>query len=161
MADIIDEVVTEVEAVVEETFKPKPGGLVDTHRKNKARRDEAQREKENADERVEEPSYKAIKTTNLAPESISTVTYNVAQGARQLILPLNKYRHRATIQIQTTSGFGLICKDESSAVGGIGYILGNFQPLILETRGQVWFQNQFGGTCIICVISEFYAPESM
>lgn len=155
MSDIIKEAAEEIE----EIFTPKPGGMIDRHRQERAKKEAAAEEAINESERIEAPSYKAVKTINQSPESMSAQGYNVPQGGRQLLLPDNPYRHRAIIQIQTNTGSGYICKDEGSCVSLNGYLLGNFQPLIIETRGQVWFQNNFGGMCLVYVLAEFYAPE--
>jgi hypothetical protein len=155
MTDIVEEVIHEVEA----EFKPKPGGLVDTFRKDKARREEANRERENADERVEENSYRAIKTTQISPDGFSVNVVNIPAGGNAMLLPNSPYRYRAVVAVITAAQTIIIAKDAGAALQGVGFplIQGN-NPLPLFGRGQLWASAV--NATQVAVISELYAPEA-
>lgn len=142
---------------IEELFQPKPGGLVDTHRKRVAR--EAERAQEiNTDEGIEQPSYKAIKVAPQSPEIFSAITYNIGAGANIPILPASPYRYRATIMNITAASVAIIAKDSGAAISGVGFNLPPNIPIVLFTRAQVV---AFSPTAIqVSVIAEIYAPES-
>jgi hypothetical protein len=97
------EAVEAVEEAVNEAFPPRPGGLVDRFRQ-KAAAEEARRDAEkNTAERIEQPSYKAVKVAQQQPEIFGAITYTIAGGGTGLVLPLSLYRYRATIALATAS----------------------------------------------------------
>jgi hypothetical protein len=151
MTDIVEEIIDEVE----EVFKPRPGGMVDRHRQEKARREAALKQDEQADERIEETSYRAIKTTQISPEITSTPSYNLAAGATQMILPLSEYRYRAVISASVSV---LLCKDNGSALSGIGFPIPANTPFPVYSRAQLWAA-AIGGAVTVSVFAEIYAPE--
>jgi hypothetical protein len=141
-------------------FEPKPGGIVDTWRKNEERKAVAAEEAENTAEKVEESSYKAVKVTELSPEIVSAITYNIPAGQYAMVLPASPYRYRATIQVITNaSGYGILCKDQSAALSAQGYIIYNNQPTVVHTRAQLWCYNDTTETMQVSVLAEIYAPE--
>jgi hypothetical protein len=150
MPDIIEE----IEEEVSEIFVPKPGGLVDRHRKEKARREAAQKEREQADERVEETSYKAIKTTQLSPEVVACVTITIPAGGTSMVLPNSPYRYRATLIASATVVLG---KDAGQALGQAGFTLPANVPFPVFTRSQLWAYSTAAAT--VSVLAELYAPE--
>src|ERR1700684_2725708 len=115
-----EDVVEDAVEIVEEIFLPKPGGMVSRHQAEKARREAAAEESKNVSHRVEEPSYKAVKTATVKPESFVTNMVTIAPGAFAQILPLSPYRYRATIIVATPAGTAVLAKDSSAALGGIG-----------------------------------------
>ena len=94
-----EDIASEVIDKAEEFFSPKPGGIVDRHRKEVARRKEAERERENADEPVEQLAYRSIKVTQLSPEIISPAVFSIPAGQYALILPSSPYRYRALVSV--------------------------------------------------------------
>ena len=155
MTDIIDEIVQDVE----ELFPPKPGGLVDRHRKRKAAEAAEAAEREHEAEPVEQPAYRAVKVAPESPESVSAITYTIAAGGSAMILPNSPYRYRATVLVVTSAATAVLAKDQGQAIGGAGFILPASLPLPLYTRAQVWAYNNTGSSLQLSVISEIYAPE--
>lgn len=150
----LEDVIEEVEHI----FEPKPGGMIDRHRQDKARKEAAQKEREQAEERVEEPSYKAIKTTQISPESFGINIVNVPAGGNVPILPYNPYRYRAVITVLTAASSVILSKDAGSALSGIGFPLTTANgPLPLYGRGQIIGSSPLA--IQVAVISELYAPE--
>lgn len=164
MADEIIEALEEVEA---ELFPPKPGGLVDRHRKRKA----LEAEKLNADEPVEERAYRAVKVAPESPESVAAMTYYVPAGGVVQVLPLSMYRHRATL-LSATAGASLSAvRDQGAGLGAVnaavdgtqgaapGFYLPPSVPVVTFARGQLWVANLGSTAAYVSVLSEFYAPE--
>lgn len=155
--NLVEEVVTEVE----ELFKPRPGGLVDTWRKKEAARREAERERENADEPVTERAQKSVKVTQLSPEIFSAITYTIAPGGYAPILPMSMNRYRSVTTVITPSGIVILAKDQGAAISAIGFTLPyGIPPLELRTRAQVYAFNPTGTTVQVSVIAELYATEN-
>lgn len=156
--NFIGEIVGDVEDLLGvDDFQPKPGGIVDRHRKEKARREEAQREKENADEPVEEAAFKSVKTMQLAPDTFSVNIITIPAGGTAQILPLSKYRYRATITVITAASTVFLAKDQGAALNGVGFPLATGLNLTLTGRGQLWGSSV--ATIQVAVIAELYAPE--
>jgi hypothetical protein len=151
MSDIVEEIVKEVE----HEFTPKPGGMVDTFRKDRARREEAQREKENVDEKVEEQSYKAVKTTQLSPDVTSINVVNIPAGGNAMILPNSPYRYRAIVTASVTIS---LSKDQGQALGGIGFPIPANTPFPVFSRAQLYAFTT--GAAIVSVYAEIYSPEA-
>src|SRR5215469_5611808 len=101
--DIIATIAADAEEIVH--FPAKPGGLVDRHRQEKARREAAEKQREQEAELEQEPSYKAVKVIILSPEVVSGNTFNFAVGASPgMILPNMEYRYAATIMLMPIAG---------------------------------------------------------
>jgi hypothetical protein len=148
-----------VEEEIEEVFPPKPGGLVDRHRQKMATRHAEEQEALNTAERVEAPSYKAVKVAPDSPEVFAANTVNVPSGGNQMILPASPYRSRATI---VTSSPILIGKDASQVTGGNGFPLAANTMLVVSARGQLWAYGGSAtvpGAATVNVLAEIYAPE--
>jgi len=140
---------------VEDIFQPKPGGLIDRHRQEKARREAAQKEAENAAERVEENASFAVKVTHISPEITITNTVNIAAGASAQILPLSKYRYRATVIASATV---TLAENAGKALGGQGFTLAANTPFIIFSRAQLYAAA--AGAATVSVLAEVYAPET-
>lgn len=141
-------------------FPPKPGGLIDRTRQERARRAQMLHEKENIDQRVEGASYKAVKTANQTPETFTAVTYTILPGGSAPVLPLNPYRNRSVIMVITAGGAVVLSKDNGNAISGAGFALPAGMQLVLTTRAQVYALNTSGSATVqVSVLSEIYAPE--
>lgn len=99
MAETIGQELEHVVEEVEQAFTPKPGGMIERHRQEKARREAANQERENEAERVEERSYKAVKTALLSPELGIPSAVTIPAGGNAIILPISPYRFRATLNV--------------------------------------------------------------
>lgn len=152
------EFVEAIEHDVEEMFKPKPGGMIDRHRQEQARKEAAKNEREQSKERVEEPAYKAIKTTPVSPEGFSVSLVNVPAGGQAIILPYNPYRYRAVVTVVTAASTVILAKDAGAALSGVGFPLTTANgPMPLYGRGQMIGSSV--AAIQVAVISEYYAPE--
>ena len=111
MTDIISEAEAVVEGLfrdAEELFPPKPGGLVDQHRKRKAAEAAAAEQAEQERVPVEQPSYRAVVSV-LAPTSVTSlyamnqVNYPIAGGQQiaSVTVPAT-----GTYQVQTSLRIG-------------------------------------------------------
>lgn len=164
------------EELVEETFPPKPGGLVDRHRKRIADEKARQAEQENLDERVEEKSYRAVKVAIEQPESLAAQSFVIPAGGFTQILPGYSYRKRAVVTMAwsgagspTGSPVAILTKDQGGLVSmppitsGLppigGFYLYTGLLLVIESRAQMWAGNPGGFPIVVSVYSEFYAPE--
>lgn len=154
----LEEIVEEVETVVEHVFEPRPGGMVDTWHKEKARREAAQREAENAAEKVQEGAAYAVKVTQLQPEVTTVNIVTVPAGATAMLLPASPFRYRASISVVTTGKTALLSRDNGQALGGVGFpvVQGN-PPFIVNSRAQLWAFNSDVNAIQVAVLSESYA----
>jgi hypothetical protein len=148
--------------IVEEIFLPRPGGMIERHRREQERKDEQRRERENAAENVEERSYKSVKVTVLSPEVSAINVVTIQPGASAMILPNSPYRYSA--QIQAVKGIGAgnitIAKDSSQALGGVGFPLVAGQLFTVHSRGQLYaFNPDQVNTVSVAVFVEIYGPE--
>lgn len=155
-----DNIVKEVEELEHRVFSPKPGGIVDTWEKEQARKKAADAERLNADEPVEESTYKAVKVTPLSPEIIRAQTINLQAGDTGQVLPLSAYRSRAIISVVTVGGSVILAQDKGAAISGNGFLLPyGIAPLEIKARAQLWAFNSSGAVVQVSVLSEIYAPE--
>lgn len=162
--------------VFDEMFPPKPGGLVDRHRRRKAQEKAAEQQAQQEAEAIEERSYKAVKVAVEQPESLATQTVLIAPGASAQILPAYMYRKRALVSVWPTSTgqtpVAMLAKDQGGVVNvgsalanatvtqpGNQFFLANGQILSLESRAQLWAGNPTANPIAISVYSEFYGPE--
>lgn len=152
--------VEEIIEDVEDIFDPKPGGIIDRYHQEKARREAAQREAENAAEKIEENASFAVKVTPISPEVMIPNAVTIPSGGSVQILPLNKYRYRASISVDTAASKIVLCKDSGSALGGVGFTLASGIIMSLTSRAQLYAFNPGGADVTISVLSEIYAPET-
>ena len=144
---------------VEDLFPHKPGGMIDRHRQHEAQREQARKAAENAAEPVAETAFKAVKVTELSPDILVPVTYTIPPNGRAAILPKSEYRYRAVILVITPGGVILLAKNESAALGGIGFTLTAGIPLPVHTRALMTAVNTTGAPVQVSVVQELYAPE--
>lgn len=147
----VEEIVEEVEHI----FLPKPGGMIETWHKEKARREAAQREAENAAETVAESAAYTVKVAQLMPEITNTNVVNLANGAQGQVLPYARNRYRATI-ISTVAV--VLSRDQSQALGGVGWPLPANTPIVINSRAQLW-ASAVSGAAVISILSESYAEN--
>jgi hypothetical protein len=155
----VEETISDVIEDVEDIFSPKPGGMVDGHRKERARREAAEREAENAAEPIEEASYKAVKVAIIKPNVTATNSFTIAAGGNAQILPLSPYRYRAGVTVVTAASSVLLSENLTKAVGGIGYPLATGVEKVVESRGQLYAYNPGGAAITVAVMVELYQPE--
>jgi hypothetical protein len=149
--------------IFEEIFPPKPGGLIDRHRKRRDAEQARAEEQRNAQEKIEEPAYRAVKVAPESPENFSTPVYTIPAGGVAMVLPLSMHRYRATIIATGAAGAGpvILAKDQSSALGGIGYPIPLNTPMVVFARAQLWASNAAGtAPATVSALAESYAPES-
>lgn len=147
-----------IETIVEEVehvFSPRPGGMIENWHKEKARREAAEREAENAAEKIAEGAAYAVKVAQLMPEITATNVVNIGNGAQGQVLPYSRNRFRATIIASVSV---LLCKDQSQALGGVGFPLPANTLYVINSRAQLW-ASATGGAAVVSVISEMYAEE--
>ena len=149
--NIAEEIIEDIEDV----FHPKPGGIIERHRQEKARREAAQHEAENAAERVEENASFAVKVAQVTPEVIITNAFNIPANGSAQILPLSKYRYRATIISTVTV---TLAENAGKALAGQGFPVPANVPVVILSRAQL-YAVATGGAAVVSVISEIYAPE--
>lgn len=159
MSELFETVAEVADEAMDDLFPPRPGGLVHKHRQRVAAAQAEVQEDAQEQERIEQPSYKAVKVAPESPEVFTAITTTIAAGGTAPILPLNKYRYRAVIMVITTGGSAVLARDNGNAISGSGFVLPANVPLILMTRAQVWAFNNTGASVQVSVISESYAPE--
>lgn len=159
MSEMIEAATEAIAELIEDPYPPKPGGLVDKHRKRVAA-EQAEVEGETQElERIEQPSYRAVKVAPESPEVFAAITYTISAGATAPILPLNKYRYRATVMVITASGSVVLAKDNGNAISGVGFVLPVNVPVVLFSRAQVYAFNNTQSSVQVSVMMESYAPE--
>jgi hypothetical protein len=160
MADIVEEAEQVIEEIVEFPFKP--GGMIDRHYQEKARREALQKEREQAAEPIEESSYKAVKVAVLAPGVISAQTVPIGIGGNAMIAPAMPYRYAVTIMLVPITGQTptiVLSKDQGQAISGIGFTLAAGIPVRFTTRAQMFAFNPSAQAVQVSVLAEIYGPE--
>jgi|SRR5215469_4440957 len=158
--DIIQEAEKVIEEIVE--FPVRPGGLIDRHRQEKARREALQKQREQEEEPIEEASYKAVKVVQLAAGIISGETVPIAIGGTAMIAPAMPYRYGLTVMLVPITGQTptvILCKDNGQAISGIGFTLPAGVPVRFTHRAQMWAFNPSAQAVQVSVLAEIYAPE--
>lgn len=156
----IETVVEEVESVVEHVFEPRPGGMVDQWHKEKARREAAQREAENAAEKIYEGAAYAVKVTQLQPEVSKINVVTIGPGGNAMLLPRAQQRYRAVIAVITAASTVMLAYDSGQATSGVGFPqTTSNNPFETNSRAQLWGSNPGGSTIQVAVLSELYASE--
>lgn len=156
-----ENVIEDIEERVEDLFPHKPGGMVDRHRKERAKREAEAAEREHVSEKIEQSSYKAVKVAQQSPEKFVPVTYTIAPGGTGPVLPLNPYRYRASIMLVTVGATVVLCADNGGAIANppVGFTLPYGIPFPVFGRGQLIGFNNTASTIQVSVLSENYAPE--
>jgi len=147
--DIIDDVID----AVEDLFPHKPGGMIDRMRAEDARREAAQKEREQAAEHIEERSYKAVKIVQLGPEISNVNIVNIPAGGTQMILPNSPYRFFAVFVSSVAITIG---KDQGQALSG-GYPIAPNVPFQVNSRAQIWASA--ATPAVVSIYTESYGPE--
>lgn len=156
----MNELFEAAEEAFEEAFPPKPGGLVDKYRQRKADEEAKQEDRENAEERIEEQSFRAVKVAVIPPSIFSPAEFTIAAGGYAMVLPLSLYRYQATLRVVTAASSVILAKDSGAAISGNGFpLLTADPPLRVNARAQLWAFNPGGAPVTIAVLSEIYAPE--
>jgi hypothetical protein len=153
--------VEEVIEDVEDLFMPRAGGIVDRHRQERARRAAAEADAQNRAEKIERPSFRSVKVAQTSPEVINPQTVTVPAGGVAMVLPNSPYRYKAVLLVSTTATSVLLAKDQSNALGGVGFTLPSGVPLTLDTRAQLWAYNVSGSAVAVSVIAMIYGPETV
>lgn len=154
--ETVEELVEDVLSVGD--FQPRPGGMIDEHRKAKARREEAAREREDAAEPIEEHSYQAVKVAQIQPETVAINIITIPAGGNAAILPMSPYRARADITVVTAASTVLLAKDTNQATGLIGFPITTGQIKTVLARAQVYASNPGGSAVQVAVFVELEAP---
>jgi hypothetical protein len=152
----VEEIIDEAEHL----FTARPGGMIDSWHKNRARQEAAAREAANSAERIEEHGTYAVKTAAVSPEIFNAITYTIQPNGYAPILPMSMYRTRATALVITTGATAIIARDSGAAISGTGFTLPYGIPLVLTSRAQVYAFNNTASVVQVSVIAESYAPES-
>jgi hypothetical protein len=141
----------------EELFPPKPGGMVDTARKQKAA--QAQDAATPATgETVADQGYNAIRTVVQAADTYSARTLNVGAGVTSILLPEDRNRKRATILVSTASATIVMSQNQGNAANGTGFTLPSAVPLVTEGKGILYVYNPGDSAVQVSVLAELYAP---
>jgi len=161
VADIVEQVEEKIEEIVE--FPYRPGGLIDRHRQERARREAIQKQREQEQEPVEEDAYKAVKVVVLSPDVISGQTISIGPGVQAMILPAMPYRYAATVMLVPITGQTptvILAKDAGQALSGVGFTLVAGVPMRVNSRAQMFAFNPSGSLTIqVSVLAEIYAPQ--
>lgn len=162
----------------EEKYPPKPGGMVDTVRKQRqAEQDQAAQASAGS---VGEPSYEAVKVDVLEPEVIGARTLSVSTSLNsvQRILGADPNRKRAVVM--TLDEPIVVCNSQTSAsdnrnaTNAAGQSAGGFvllpvssaatgySPVSLEirSRGEVWVAATSSTATRVSVWTESYADPA-
>jgi hypothetical protein len=149
-----------VESVADEVFSflPKPGGMVERHRAEKARREAAAEEAKNESQPVYERAAKAVKVMVVSPEIITTNQIVIPAGGVVAALPFNSQRARAVIYNSSAAANAVIlASSQGNALAGIGVGVGQFSSFTVQGRGMVW---AFAANPVTLVVyAELYSPE--
>jgi hypothetical protein len=152
--NVVDEIVADVEELFD--YQPKPGGMIDRHRQESARREAAQKEREQASEKVEERTYKAVKTIVLSPEVTNVNQVNIGAGATAMVLPNSPYRAHAWLVASAAISLG---KDQAQVTNGGGFPIAANTPFPVVSRAQLWAFA--AGATVVNVLTETYGPEQV
>lgn len=153
----------------EELFPPKPGGMVDTTRKEQAA---AQAQAgQGAAGTVGEPSYEAVKVDVLEPEvgAGRTISVSTTLNSVQRILGTDPNRKRAVVMtldepivVCNSQGSASDSRNSSNAAGQSagGFVLPVNVPLPVKSRGEVWVAATSSTATRVSIWAESYADPS-
>lgn len=151
----------------EELYPPKPGGMVDT-----ARKQAAAQAVEVPDAEVTPPDgYPAVRVRPESAEVFGGQTFLIGTGANltpiRQILGLDPNRRRATIitldQPVVLAGSRANAESPANATTGVGLPAGGFVlpvnvPVWVEARGVLFAAATAATATRVCVLPEMYAP---
>lgn len=153
----------------EELFPPKPGGLVDTTRKEQAA---AQQQAGQASTgSVGEPSYEAVKVDVLEPEvgAGRTISVSTTTNATVRILGADPNRKRAVVitldEPIVVGNSQASASDSRNATNTAGQSAGGSVwpinvPLPIKSRGEVWVAATSSTATRVSIWAESYADPS-
>lgn len=145
MTEIFTEAARDVEADIEELFPPKPGGLIDRHRKRKAE-EEAAREAGSTSEVTEtgRNKIKAVRTIVEAADlaTATTVFLNTAIPVQRL-LPRDDLRRSAVVlavdnDVYIASDPGMAWNVQGAATNVGAFYLSKGVPLTVASTAELW-----------------------
>ena len=138
-----------------EEFKPRPGGLVDSIRRDV--RDTEEVVHDIPETVVDDQGYKALRVQPESPDVFGARTITLATKQTAICLGHDVNRARATIQVVTTSGSVILASTQGNADSGVGYTLTQaMNPLVVTARGILYVNNPGGSSCQVSVLSELY-----
>lgn len=159
MPDFLEGAEEELDEALDRLHPPKPGGLVDRHRRRRAEAEaEAERQRDAA-EPVEEHGYQAVKVAVESPENFGAMSYSLLPSQTSQVLPAIPYRKAATL---CASGAVLLARDSGAALGGTGFTLPAGIAIRVEGRGQLWcaVPASASGPVTVSVLSEYYTSAA-
>lgn len=141
-------------ADAEQYFPPKPGGAVDTARKQAA-----------AAQAAVPDVYVPVKVPPVTvrlrePDLFAAKTVTVTAGASALAMPADPDRKRGVLNLVTASAQVTVARDRASADNGTGYVMESANPpLELGHRREVWLHNSGSSSVQVSVLTESYERE--
>lgn len=144
----------------EEKFPPKPGGMVDTFRREETRiKEQLAGNDEHGVIEEDAQGYAAIRVQVEQPDVFAAKTVTVGAGKTALLLPADRLRDRALIWVNTTGASVVVAKTRPDADNGAGATLvQGMPPVELRTRAAVFVSNQGTTSVSVSAVSEAHQP---
>ena len=143
-----------------EDFQPRPGGLVEAARKQRAAQESAAAQKAEQDAAPRPRKAHTVTVKIRQPNLFGAKTMTIAAGASAMAMPANPNRKRGKINLITSSATVLIARDRSSADSGTGYILQSGQPPeTFEHTREVYLNNPGASAIQVSVFTESYDQD--
>jgi len=143
-----------------EDFQPRPGGLVDTARKQRARQQSAAQAQAEKDAEPKPRKQRPIPVKIKQPDDWGARTITLAEGQSIQAMPADPNRKRGKVNLLTASASVLIAKDRSAADSGTGYTLQSGQPPEeFEHTREVWLNNPGASSIQVSVYTESYSRD--
>lgn len=135
----------------EELFPPRPGGMVETARRNAVSVTAAE---------ITPPKVGPVTVKVNGPDMFAAKTITLAAGASALAMPADPGRAAGLVNMVSTAGQAVIARDRSAADTGTGYVLLAGQPPVpvAHTR-EVWLSNPGDASVQVSVLTESYSSE--
>lgn len=131
-------------------FPPRPGGFVDT-----ARKQAAANQSPAAEPVTRSPRPVTVKVPG--PDLFAAKTITIAAGVSALAAPLDPDRNLIILNFISTAGSVIIARDRSGADTGTGFYLQAGQPMIpLTHTREVWLHNPGSQAVQVSVLTESY-----
>lgn len=143
-------------ADAEQYFPPRPGGLVDTARKQAA----AAAAQAAVPEVYVPVKVPPVTVKNQGPGLFAPKTVTVAAGGSAMAMPADPHRTLGILNLTSASGSVVIARDRASADTGTGFTLLAGQAMVpLTHTREVWLHNPGTGTVQVSVLTESYESE--
>ena len=156
MSEMTEAIIEAVDEAGDELFPPKPGGLVDRHRRRKA--EEAERERQIEDAPVPDSPYTAIRVRNEAPDlgGAWVVTVSSSNPVAQL-LPKDAQRRSAVViavdnDVWISYSQGTASGLAGTSTGGSAFYLPAGIGIPIDSRQQVFVSSTSASASRISVI---------